>query len=155
MNLGSHGNYSSSRGGRRGGGGKGGGTTNGRAKPRTKGIKKEKPDSYSTLGKLVSKATKPTKETGYKHLDEVRGMGIRVGVRWSLVTMCVCVCVCVVVVGGLCKRVEMVYWWLVTLYALLVILGHGTNVVHGESDFSIIGDTVNFLHYPGPPLIVT
>lgn len=28
-------------------------------------------DSYSTLGKLVSKATKPTRETGYKHLDEV------------------------------------------------------------------------------------
>eukprot|EP00903_Cladosiphon_okamuranus_P006995 g6806.t1 len=27
-------------------------------------------DSYSTLGKLVSKATKPTRETGYKHLDE-------------------------------------------------------------------------------------
>lgn len=29
-------------------------------------------DSYSTLGKLVSKATKPTRETGYKHLDDVR-----------------------------------------------------------------------------------
>lgn len=28
-------------------------------------------DSYSALGKLVSKATKPTRETGYKHLDEV------------------------------------------------------------------------------------
>ncbi|CAN0273506.1 unnamed protein product, partial [Ectocarpus sp. 12 AP-2014] len=27
-------------------------------------------DSYDTLGKLVSKATKPTRETGYKRLDE-------------------------------------------------------------------------------------
>ena len=28
-------------------------------------------DSYSNLGKLVSKATKPTPEAGYTHLDEV------------------------------------------------------------------------------------
>ena len=33
-------------------------------------------DSYGTLGKLVSKATTPSRETGYKYLDEVRG-GLR------------------------------------------------------------------------------
>lgn len=69
MNPRPHSNSSSSGGGRKGKGGRGGGT-NGRAKPKTKGTKEE-PDSYSTLGKLVSKATKPTKEAGYKHLDEV------------------------------------------------------------------------------------
>lgn len=44
-------------GGGGGGGGAGGGAGAG--------------DSYDTLGKLVSKATKPTRETGYKRLDEV------------------------------------------------------------------------------------
>ncbi|CBN75384.1 conserved unknown protein [Ectocarpus siliculosus] len=43
-------------GGGGGGGGAGGGAGGG--------------DSYDTLGKLVSKATKPTRETGYKRLDE-------------------------------------------------------------------------------------
>lgn len=29
-------------------------------------------DSYATLGKLVSRATKPTRETSYRHVDDVR-----------------------------------------------------------------------------------
>ena len=42
----------------RGAGGRGGGGGEG--------------DSYGTLGKLVSKATTPSRETGYKYLDEVK-----------------------------------------------------------------------------------
>lgn len=40
-----------------------------RSGKRPKAVEK---DSYATLGKLVSKATKPTRETGYRHVDDVR-----------------------------------------------------------------------------------
>lgn len=55
-------------------GDRGGQTANsGRVKPKRKPAKAKKveADSYSTLGMLVSKATKPTKESGYKYVDEV------------------------------------------------------------------------------------
>lgn len=56
-----------SRGGRGSGGGRGEGT---RMRSRTVATGRGQ-DSYGTLATLVSRATKPTKETGYKHLDEV------------------------------------------------------------------------------------
>lgn len=57
----------------RGGRSRGGTGSRNNSHGEAKKAPKEEPDSYSTLGKLVSLATTPTKESGYKHLDEVGG----------------------------------------------------------------------------------
>lgn len=69
------------RGSRRAGGMRGSsssaGSAGGAERSRSGGVrgkgkgKGPREDSYSTLGSLVSKATKPTRDTGYQHLDEV------------------------------------------------------------------------------------